>query len=318
MGPGQGDDLEGRVAVVTGAGSGLGAALVTTTEEPRLVLDGLHMPECLRWRDGALWLTDIWGHRVLQVDADGGARVVQEFPSDEDPAGLGWLPDGRLLVVGMLGRVVYAVGAGAVTVHADLRHLSPHPLNDMIVADDGTAYVSGFGWDVWGGGTYADSALIRVRPDGLADAVAGEMMAPNGMALTADGRVLIVAEPGGGRLSRFTVTGDGGLADRQLVPLPKAPGAEYVTPDGICLDAVGAVWAADPMGRRVIRVLPDGTLDRAIAITRGYPLACVLGGTDRMTLFIAIGAATTKKDRPAEPGGCLVALGVDVPGAGRP
>ncbi|HVM66019.1 MAG TPA: SMP-30/gluconolactonase/LRE family protein [Acidimicrobiales bacterium] len=291
---------------------------MTGAPELRPVLDGLHLPECPRWHDGALWLADIWGHEVLRVGEDGAAEVVHAFPDDEGPAGLGWLPDGRLLVVGMYGRVVYRVEGGSASVHADLRHLSPYPLNDMIVAADGTAYVSGFGWDVWGGGTYADNALLRVHPDGRAGTVADGMMAPNGMALTDDGRVLVVAEPGGGRLSRFTVTADGGLTDRRLVPLPKAAGADHVTPDGICLDATGAVWAADPMGRRVIRVLPDGTVTHAVPVSPGYPLACVLGGADRRTLFIAIGAATRPQDRPAEPGGRLVALAADVPGAGRP
>jgi sugar lactone lactonase YvrE len=284
----------------------------------RLVFGGLHLPECPRWHGGVLWLTDIWGHRVLQVGADGLPRVAHEFPEDEDPAGLGWLPAGRLLVVGMAGRVVYVVDDGVAAVHADLRPMTPYPLNDMIVTDDGTAYVSGFGWDYFGGGTYADSALIRVLPDGRADIAADPMMAPNGMALTADGRGLIVAEPGGGRLSRFTVSGDGALTDRRLIPLEKAAGATFVTPDGICLDAQGAVWAADPMGHRVIRVLGDGTVERVIAVQDGYPLACVLGGPDRRVLYIAIGAATTKRDRPVEPGGRLVAVDVDVPGAGRP
>jgi len=276
------------------------------------------MPECPRWRDGALWLADIWGHQVLRVDADGSPHVVHEFPEEEDPAGLGWLPDGRLLVVGMLGRVVYVVDGGVASVYADLRDLAPFPLNDMIVADDGTAYVSGFGWDVWGGGAYVDSPLIRVRPDGRIDTVAEAMMAPNGMALTGDGRTLVVAEPAGGRLSRFRVTSSGDLADRQIIALERAEGAAYVTPDGICLDAEGAVWAADPMGRRVIRLLSDGATDRVIPVDDGFPLACVLGGGDRRTLFVAVGAATSKNDRPLEPGGRLVALEVETPGAGRP
>jgi len=284
----------------------------------RLVLDRVHMPECPRWRNDTLWMVDIWGHQVLEVGADGARRVVHEFPDDEDPAGLGWLPDGRMLVVGMLGRVVYVLDGGDAAVYADLRQLARFPLNDMIVAADGTAYVSGFGWDVWGGGTYADSALIRIRPDGAVDKVVDAMMAPNGIALSADGRTIVVAEPAGGRLSRFTVTDAGELTDRQLVPLPRAEGAAHVTPDGICLDADGAVWAADPIGRRVIRVLPDGTVDRVLPFDDGHPLACVLGGHDRRTLFIAIGAATTKHDRPVEPGGRLVALEVEVAGAGRP
>jgi sugar lactone lactonase YvrE len=180
------------------------------------------MPECPRWRDGVLWLTDVWGHQVLQVPADGVRRVIHQFPEDEGPAGLGWLPDGSLLVVGILGRVVYRVDGDDRAVHADLREMAPFPLSDMIVADDGTAYVSGFGWDVWGGGTYADSLLIRVRPDGRSDIGVDALMAPNGMALSADGGTLVVAEPGGGRLSRFTVTGHGDLVERRLVPLERS------------------------------------------------------------------------------------------------
>jgi len=284
----------------------------------RTVAAGIHLPECLRWRDGTLWFTDIWGHSVLQLGRGGALRVVHEFPDDEEPAGLGWLPDGRLLVVGMLGRVVYVVDDGSAAVHADLRDLSPYPLNDMIVADDGTAYVSRFGWDFWGGGTYADSDIIRVRADGAVDVAADAMMAPNGIALSADGRTLVVAEPAGGRLSRFTVTSQGDLVDRQLVPLPKAPGAAFVTPDGICLDAEGAVWAADPLGNRVIRVLADGRVERVISVDFGEPLACALGGHDRRTLYIAVGATTKREERPAEPGGRLIAVDVDVPGSGRP
>jgi sugar lactone lactonase YvrE len=291
-----------------------GEAVVTL----RLVLDRLDMPECPRWQHGSLWLSDIWGHRVLEVAADGSSRVVHGFPDDEDPSGLGWLPDGRLLVVGMLGRVVYAVDQSDRSVYADLRDVSPFPLNDMIVTEDGTAYVSGFGWEVWGGGTYADSPLFRVRPGGAVDVAADALAAPNGMALTADGGTLVVAEPAAGRLSRFTVTGAGDLVGRELVPLPKADGASHVTPDGICLDAAGAVWAADPIGHRVIRVLADGELDRVIPVDDGYPVACVLGGADRRTLFIAISPATSKHDRPSEPGGRLVAADAAVAGSGRP
>ena len=285
----------------------------------RSVLEGLHMPECPRWHEGELWFVDIWGHQLLRLDGDGIAHVVHQFPDDEEPAGLGWLPDGRLLVVGTLGRVVYVLDGDDLGVHADLREFTPFPLNDMIATSDGTAYVSGFGWDVWSDeAAYADSNLIRVRPNGRADVVVEAMMAPNGMAITDDGSTLFVAEPAGGRLSRFSVTGDGALRDRHLVPLEKAVGAEYVTPDGICLDTDGAVWAADPLGRRVIRVLSDGTIERVAPVDDGYPLACVLGGPERRTLFIAVGAATSKRDRPAQPQGRLLATTVDVPGTGRP
>jgi sugar lactone lactonase YvrE len=284
----------------------------------RIVAEQLHMPECLRWHDDSLWFADIWGHRVLRLGHNGALDVVVHFPDDEDPAGLGWLPDGRLLVVGMLGRVLYRIEGDDVVVHCDLREMTQHPLNDMIVTDDGTAFVSGFGWDVWGGGDYADSDLIRVTPDGVAEVAAQSMMAPNGMALSPDGSTLVVAEPGGGRLSRFAVSPRAELSHRELVQLEKATGADFVTPDGICLDAEGAVWAADPMGRRVIRVGPDGGIAEAIAFDDGYPLDCVLGDRDRRTLYIAVGAATSKRERPPLPAGRVVATTVDVPGVGRP
>jgi sugar lactone lactonase YvrE len=291
----------------------------------RTILDGLHMPECPRWHEGALWLTDMWGHKVLRLadgvdaaDRAGGAQVVATFPDDEEPGGIGWLPDGRLLVVGMLGRKVYVVDGGTIAVHSDLSELNRHLLNDMIVADDGTAYVSGFGWNLWEGGQVTPSPVLRVRPDGSAEAATEPLAAPNGMILSADGATFVVAEPAGGCLSRYTVTPDGDLVDRTVVPLEKAPGAQWVAPDGICLDAEDHVWAADPVGGRVFRAAPDGTTVDQLAVEGGPALACVLAGPERRTLFVAVGATTHKKDRPAEPGGRLIATEVDVPGAGKP
>lgn len=285
----------------------------------RTVLDGLHMPECPRWHDGAVWLTDMWGHRVLRLGAgDDRAEVVAAFPDDEDPGGIGWLPDGRLLVAGMLSRKVYVVDGGTISVHSDLGELNRHLLNDMIVADDGTAYVSGFGWDFWEGGDPAPCPVLRVRPDGRADAATEPLGAPNGMALSADGATLVVAEPMAGGLSRFRVTPGGDLVDRTMLALEKAPGARWVAPDGICLDVEDHVWAADPVGRRVIRVAPDGTIVDQLAVDGGPPLACVLAGPERRTLHVAVGAVMHKKDRPAQPGGRLLATDVAVPGAGKP
>lgn len=274
----------------------------------RTVLDGIHMPECPRWHDGELWLSDIWGRRVLRADG----TTVREYP--DDVAGLGWLPDGRLLAVGMLERVVFADG----DVHADLSVLNPHMLNDMIVTTDGTAFVSGFGWKMWEGGTAAPSPILRVRPDGSAAAASESLMAPNGMALTPDERTLIVAEPGAGGISRFTITDGGDLVDRRVFALEKAAGAAWVTPDGICLDAEDHVWAADPMGRRVIRIAPDGSIVEVLPIDDGFPLAVCLGGDDRRTLFICVGAVTHKHEKPEDPMGKLVATDVAVPGAGKP
>lgn len=274
----------------------------------RTVLDGLHLPECPRWHGGRLYLCDIWGGRVLTAD---GSTVVT---TPQDAGGIGWLPDGRLLVVGMIERKVYAGGE----VYADLSTINPHLLNDMIVTDDGTAYVSGFGWNMWAEGeTFAPNAIIRIRPDGTFDEASELLAAPNGMALTPDEGELVVAEPGGGCVSRFRIGDDGRLVDRRVFPLVKAEGADFVTPDGICLDSEDHVWAADPMGRRVIRIAPDGTIVHAFPFD-DHPLAVCLGGDDRRTLFVCAGRATHKAHAPKEPTGRLVATEVDAPGAGKP
>jgi sugar lactone lactonase YvrE len=276
---------------------------------------GLHLPECPRWHDGALWLSDMWGHTVLRYGADGAAHVVHRFEEDEDPGGLGWLPDGRLLVVGMESRVVHRIEGDRAVVHADLRDLAPFQLNDMAVAPDGTAYVTQFGYDLWGHGAYAESAVIRVTPDGTVSVAAEALGVPNGIAVRGD--ELVVAEAGAGRISRFRITAEG-LRDRRTIELEKKPGAAYVSPDGLCLDADGGIWTADPSGQRVLHVTADGTVDLELPIDDGHPLACVLGGPDRRTLFVCVGGHLSRPTRPPEPTGRVLTFAAEVPGEGTP
>lgn len=275
----------------------------------------LHFSECPRWHDGSLWLSDMWGHTVYRFEVDGSRQVVHRFGDDEDPGGLGWLPDGRLLVVGMEGRVVYRLEGAEVVVHADLRDLSPFQLNDMVVAPDGTAYVTQFGYDMWNRTAVQPSPVIAVAPDGTATAASEPLVVPNGIAVLDD--ELVVAEAGGGQISRFRITA-GGLTDRRVVPLPKKEGAAHVAPDGLCLDAGGGIWTADPVGQRVLHVTADGAVDRALPVDDGFPVACVLGGPDRRTLYVCVGSTIVRANRPAEPSGRVLTFEADVPGAGRP
>ena len=187
--------------------------------------DGFFLPECPRWHDGRLFMVDIFGHQILHIDQAGGKHVVHQFGPHEDAGGIGWLPDGRLLAVEQLSRTVHVISEDGASLHADLSAFGPYPLNDMIVAADGTAYVSGFGWDVWGGGAFAESGLLRIRPDGSADVAVKDMKAPNGLALSEGGDALYVAEPGGARLRRFTVESDGRLAGEEVVT-PQGGGEE--------------------------------------------------------------------------------------------
>ena len=285
---------------------------------PALFAEGFHLPECPRWYGGQLWMSDMWGRAVYRFDADGTRHAVHRF-DDDDPGGLGWLPDGRLLVVGMERRRLYRLERNGPVVHADLSALLPWPCNDMIVADDGTAYVTHFGFDMWGGTTdFLPAALIRVRPDGRVDTVADDLLCPNGIALSADGRSLFVAEPGGSRISRFTVTRDGGLSDREVfAQLTPVAGQQYAPPDGICLDTAGAVWAAEPVGKRVLRIEPGGRVTAEMAFAQ-HPLAVALGGPDRRTLYVCTAEQISKPRRTEQPGGTIHTITVAIPGSGRP
>jgi sugar lactone lactonase YvrE len=255
---------------------------------------------------------------VYRFDPDGTRHTVHRF-DDDDPGGLGWLSDGRLLVVGMERRRLYRLERNGPVLHADLAGVVRWPCNDMIVADDGTAYVTHFGYDMWGGTTaFLPAALIRVRADGRVDTVADDLLCPNGIALSADGKAIFVAEPGGSRISRFTVTRDGSLSDREVfAQVTPVAGQQYAPPDGICLDAAGAVWAAEPLGKRVLRIEPGGKVSREIAFEQ-HPLAVALGGPDRRTLFVCVAEQISKPHREPQPHGTIRTLEVAVPGSGRP
>lgn len=283
------------------------------------LLDGLAFPEAPRWRDGVLWFSDIYGRKIRAVDLTTGAVHI-EIDVPDDPSGLGWLADGRLIVVAMNDRKVLRLDEAGFVEHADLSPFAPWQCNDMITAPDGTAYVGHFGWDRAGGSTPpAPASILRVAPDGVVDVVAEDVVFPNGMALTADGRTLVVAESRASRISAFTVHRDGTLGDRRLLAqIAPVPGHDDAPPDGICLDADGAVWMAEPAGRRVLRVLDGGTVTEAFCIDGQAPLACVLAGEDRRTLCVASADVYARDEAIAQLTGRISTVRVEVPGAGRP
>jgi sugar lactone lactonase YvrE len=289
--------------------------------------DGLHLVETPRWHEGRLWVSDMWDHAVWSFGPDGDRRLVHRFGDDEDPGGLGWTPDGALLVVGMEGRVVYrfdgvppaAADIGEPVVHADLSGLAPWQCNDMAVSPDGTAYVSQFGWDLWGRTTpFTLTRLIRVAPDGTASVAAEELSSPNGISIRDDGRTVVVAESGASTLTAFRVADDGELVDRTTVAvLPPVAGLTVAPPDGICADVDGGIWVAEPIGRRVLRVGTDGAISEELAFD-DHPLAVCLGGDDRRTLYVCVAGQHDKPNRRPEPMARIDAVRVDVPGAGVP
>jgi len=198
------------------------------------VVDGLKFTEAPRWRDGKLWFSDFYTHRVLTVTPDGRLETVVEIP--QRPSGLGWTPDGALLVVSMLDRRLLCVESGKPRVVADLSALATGPCNDMVVDAVGRAYVGNFGFDRHRGEPPRTTCIARVDRDGTVTRAADELSFPNGTVITPDGRTLIVAETLAHRLTAFDVAADGALSNRRLFAA-----LEGCFPDGICLDAEGAV-----------------------------------------------------------------------------
>jgi sugar lactone lactonase YvrE len=290
----------------------------------RTVVDGLWFAEGPRWHDGALWCSDIHGHRVVRVEADGDDMVTEtvvEVPDDE-PSGLGWLPDGRLLVVGMTRRLVYRLEPdGSLEVHADLSTVARGVLNDMTVSAEGRAYVGDMGLDPndQDAGVHPGQ-LLCIQPNGSFTTVADDLGAPNGPALTEDGGTLVLAESSAFHLSAFTMGSDGSLSARSIfAAVPPAPGGPgYAPPDGICLDAAGAAWVADPIGARVVRLLPGGELTHGVSFPGEVPVACVLGGPDRRTLYICVATEYKREAVLRQPLGRIDAVAVEVSGSGRP
>ena len=291
------------------------------THVVRTVLDGLYFGEGPRWHDGALWFSDMHDHRVVRTGLDGNATTVVTISHDE-PSGLGWLPDGRLLVVAMeTQRLLRVEHDGTVAEHADLSHIARGSINDMIVAADGTAYVGDMGSRIHDPSSpRVAGQTIRVDPDGTVSCAADDLRSPNGHILTDDGRMLIVAESGGSCLTAFTVAADGSLSDKRTFAelKPTKPGLSFAPPDGVCLDAQGAVWVADPINAVVTRVVEGGEVTDLITFDDVIPVACVLGGADRRTLLVCV-AADWKRDVVMKArSGRIDAIDVAVAGAGRP
>ena len=290
------------------------------------LLDGLSFTECPRWRDGRLYFTDRYTRRVLAVSIDGAVETYARIPGL--PAGLGFLPDGRLLITSMRDRkVLRREHDGVIVEHADLTALAPGELNDMLVDYEGRALVGNFGFDLFGGAPACSTVLITVAPSGTASVAAHGLVFPNGTVLTPDGRTLIVAETFANRLSAFTVS-DGLLTDRRTwsafgdLPATTDVGQilkeAVVVPDGICLDAEGAVWVADVVNHRLIRVAKGGVILDELTTNGLCAFACMLGGDDGRTLFACAAPTFDEAEAAAHYRSSILMTRVAVPHAGLP
>ncbi|NIY70802.1 SMP-30/gluconolactonase/LRE family protein [Streptomyces malaysiensis] len=277
------------------------------------VVSDLHFAEAPRWRDGRLFFSDFYSGQVASVLPSGSdLRVEASVP--EQPSGLGWLPDGRLLIVSMRDRkILRRESDGTMVVHADLgQHATGH-LNDMAVDASGRAYVGNFGFDMTGGADFAPTSLHRVDPDGTVVEVASDLRFPNGTVITPEG-VLLVNETFGNRVTAFDLTSSGDLVNRrvwaQFGPVP--PVGNFmdvlahvvVAADGSCLDPRGGLWIADAGSNRLLRVTEGGDIADEISPGTGV-FACAIGDG---TLFACAAPDFHELPRRAAREGSIIAL----------
>jgi sugar lactone lactonase YvrE len=296
------------------------------SREVLTLVDGIYFGEGPRWRPdadgGRLWFSDFYAHAIRSVSLAGEMRV--EVQLDDRPSGLGWMPDGSLLFVRMEKLAVWRRWPdGRLAQHADLSAFAKHLANDMVVDASGRAYVGNFGFDLDAElhargpesviGDHTATKLAIVEPDGSVRLGAEGMSFPNGMVITPDGGTLIVGETLGGRLTAFDITTDGSLSGRRVW-------AETwpAIPDGICLDAEGAVWIADPLAPRCVRIAEGGAVLDTVETGELNPFACMLGGPDGRHLFMLVAPSSDATEAAKAPLGKVLVCEVDAARSGWP
>ena len=289
--------------------------------ETRTLTGGLYFGEGPRWRDGRLWLSDFYAHAVKSVSLEGDLRT--EFEIDDQPSGLGWTPNGDMLIVSMTRRqVLRRTPDGQMSVHADLGHIATYHCNDMVVDAAGGAYVGNFGFNLDEAiaergvpdvlASHPTAKLAYVAPDGTTRIAAEDMHFPNGPVITPDGKTLILGETLAACLTAFDIGPNGDLSNRR-VWAPLSPSV----PDGICLDAEGAIWVANPIAPECRRIAQGGEVLEVIDTGQAC-FACMLGGDDGKTLFMLTADSSDHVNAAKTQTGRILIASVYSPRAGRP
>ena len=282
-------------------------------------ISGLYFGECPRWHMGRLWYSDFFDHGVFSVSPDGERRTEVEF--EGEPAGIGWLPDGRLLINSRLDRAIFRREPdGTLVRHGELRPWATWHANDMVVASNGQAYAGNFGFDLdrlYDGTidlatTRPTASLVRVDPDGTSHEAATDLAFPNGAVITDDGALLIIAESMSGELTAFDRAPDGTLSGRRQWAAPPD-----VAPDGICLCADGTVWVANAGSSECVRVAEGGEIVERVSTSQSC-YACMLGGPDRTTLYLVTAPTADEAKARVDRNGAIEQALTSVPGAGLP
>jgi sugar lactone lactonase YvrE len=283
-----------------------------TSNDWQLLVDGVDFGEGPRWHDGALWYSDFYQRSIYRVTA-GGERTAAFSGLDDRPSGMGWLPDGTLVVVFMTSRrIMRDHGDGTLVEHADLSDIASWHCNDMVVDANGNIYVGNFGFDLEASSEFRPADLALVRADGSTEVAATALAFPNGSVITPDGGTLIVGQTFGGDYVAFTIKDDATLGDRRQ--WAEIPGT---APDGCTLDADGGIWFSDALGSQVVRVEQGGNVTHRIP-TPQPTFACVLGGDDGRTLHALCAPGSHPDEVAGKAGGAIYTMRVEHPHAGRP
>ena len=288
----------------------------------RILAEGFSLLEAPRWRNGRLYASDFYTRRVLAFDPAGSHQTVVEV--EGQPSGLGWDPQGRLLISSMLDQKLLRHDGGKLVEVADLSGWCDGPANDMVVDGAGRAYLGNFG-DM---SRLGQTSLVRVDPDGAVAKTGGEVYFPNGACITPDGKTLLLAETFLGRISAFDIAEDGALSGRRAWAafgeppatndLGAAMAAMPILPDGMCLDAEGCLWVACPKSCAVYRVGPGGKIHETVGTGAQGVFSASLGGEDGKTLFLCCAAPLNTDDHAVVHEATLRACAVDVPAAPAP
>ena len=276
-----------------------------------VLADNLCFGEGPRWHDGRLYFSDMHDHQVKTVGENGQVSTVVEV--EKRPSGLGWSPNGDLLIVSMLDRRILRFDGSDLSEHADLSEFAPFECNDMVVDAHGRAYVGHFGFDLNGKASFEHASLIAVEHDGKSRIVADHLSFPNGTVITPDGKTLVVAETFGRRLTAFDIADNGDLENRRSwAELPQG-----TAPDGICLDAEGAIWVASPPTNECLRLAEGGGILESVKVDQGA-YACMIGGVDTPLLFVLTSPSSSAHECRSLRGAQIETAHILVPGAGYP
>ena len=302
--------------------------------EFKLEARDLHFSEGPRWHDNKLWFSDFYNKAVMNLDESGNIEKIVDIPNQ--PSGLGWLPNGDLIIVSMLDRKLMKFSNGNLSLHSDLSNLTLFRCNDMVIDKDGHAYVGNFG-SLEHATNIKLTCLIHVTPEGNASIAAENLDFPNGTVITPDGKKLIIGETYGGRLTSFEIDENKRLSKRKVwaqmipksyyyltrivralrIPVKEGAATPYPVPDGICLDDQMGIWVASPTTSEVVRYTEGGKItDRITTPNRAY--ACMLGGQDGKTLFVCTANESTPEQASSEETGKIYSIRVDHPHAGCP